>query len=56
MYSDNQQVNYCEDGEYRVYCEVCDNLCMERFYKNHLKSGTHLKKIREKNSIIFFIL
>ena len=32
MNSDNQQVKYCEyDGEYRVYCEVCDKLCFERF-------------------------
>ena len=30
MNSDNQQVIYCEDGEYRVYCDVCDNLCKER--------------------------
>ena len=30
MNSDNQQVIYCEDGEYRVYCDICDNLCLER--------------------------
>ena len=29
MNSDNQQVIYCEDGESRVYCDVCDNLCIE---------------------------
>ena len=34
MDSDNQEVIYCEDdGEYRVYCHICDNLSMERFYK-----------------------
>ena len=38
MNSDNQQVKYCEDGEYRVYFDVCDNLCIERFYKYHVKS------------------
>ena len=27
--------------EYRVYCNICDKLCVERFYKNHLKSQTH---------------
>ena len=30
-----------DDGEYRVYCDVCDKLCIQRFYKNHLKSKTH---------------
>ena len=29
---DNYEVVYCpEDYEYRVYCNVCDNLCIERF-------------------------
>ena len=44
MNSDNQQVIYCEDGEYRVYCHICDNLCIERFFENHLKSKTHINK------------
>ena len=40
--SDNYGVIYCpEDDEYRVYCEICDKLCIERYYKNHLKSQTH---------------
>ena len=26
----NQEVTHCEDdGEYRVYCNNCDKLCME---------------------------
>ena len=29
MNSDNQEVMYCEDGEYRVYCDVCDKLCTD---------------------------
>ena len=33
MESDNQQVFYCEDGECRVYCEICDKVCIERFSK-----------------------
>ena len=48
MNSDNQQVIYCEDGEYRVYCNVYDNLCIERFYKNHLKSQTHKRNFRKR--------
>ena len=48
MDSDNQIVIYCEDdGKYRVYCDVCDNLCIQRFYKNHLKSKTHINNIRK---------
>ena len=49
MNSNNQLVIYCEDdGEYRVYCEICDILCIEQFYKNHLKSQTHTNNIRKK--------
>ena len=34
MKSDNQLVIYCEDdGEFRVFCEICDNLCIQPFYK-----------------------
>ena len=38
MDSDNQLV---------IYCDVCDNLCIQRFYKNHLKSKTHMNNIRK---------
>ena len=52
MNSDNQLVLYCEDvGEYRVYGDVCDNLCIERFYKNHLKSQTHINNIRKRHQL-----
>ena len=34
MNSDNYEVIYCpEDDEYRVYCDVCDKLCVQQFYK-----------------------
>ena len=47
MNSDNQQVIFCpEDNEYRVFCDVCDKLCIERYYKNHLQSKTHTNNIR----------
>ena len=49
MDSENQDVIYCDDdGEFRVYCEICDKLCFEQFYKNHLKSGTHLNNFFKK--------
>ena len=51
MNSDNQQVIYCEDDEYRVYCEICDNLCIEQFYENHLKSQTHIYNIRKRDQL-----
>ena len=31
MNSDNQLVIFCDDNEYKVYCDVCDNLCIKRF-------------------------
>ena len=50
--SDNYEVIYCADNdEYRVYCEICDEICIERFYKNHLKSGTHINNIHKKTII-----
>ena len=52
MDNENQLVIYCEDdGEYRVYCNICDSLCIERFYKNHLKSKTHLNNLRKIEEI-----
>ena len=51
MNSDNQQVNYCEDGEYRVYCSICDKLCIEQIYKN-LKSRTHSNNIGKREQVI----
>ena len=51
MVSDNQEVIYCEDdGEYRVYCDICDKLCIERFYKNHPKPQIHTNFIRKKTN------
>ena len=52
MDSENQLVIYCpEDGEYRVYCDICDNLCIERYYKNHLKSKTHINNIHKMENL-----
>ena len=51
MNCDSQQVIYCEDGEYRVYCGICYKLCIERYYKNHLKSQTHANNIRKREQL-----
>ena len=56
MDSDNQLVIYCvDDGENTLYCDIYDKLCIERFYKNHLKSQTHINNIRKRESSINFI-
>ena len=32
MNIENQEVTYCEyDGEYRIYCDICDKVCSEHF-------------------------
>ena len=47
--NDNYEVIFCEeDGEYRVYCHICDKLCTKRFHKNHLKSSTHTNNIHKR--------
>ena len=51
MNCDNQQVIYCVDEEYRVYGSICDKLCLERFYKNHLKSRTHTNNFRTRKQL-----
>ena len=46
---ENQEVFYCaNDDKYRVYCELCDKLCIDRYYKNHLKSQTHTNNIHRR--------
>ena len=48
--SDNYKVISCaDDDEYRVHCDICDKLCIERYYKNHLKSQTHTNNIHKRN-------
>ena len=48
---ENQEIIYCaDDDEYRVSCDICDKLCIEQFYTNHLKSQTHTNNIRKKTN------
>ena len=52
MDSDNYEVIYCaDDNGYRIYCDICDKLCIERFYKNHLKSITHTNNNRKRQQL-----
>ena len=42
---------YCpEDDSYRIYCDICDKFCIEKYYENHLKSQTLLNNLRRNNS------
>ena len=46
---DNRENIYCaDDDEYRMYCGLCDELCIERFFNDRLKSGTHITKNRKR--------
>ena len=48
----NQETIYCEDdGEYRVSSKISDLLFIERYYKNHLKSGTHANNNRKRQQL-----
>ena len=49
MDSDNQNKIYsADDDEYRIYCDVCDKVAVDRYFNNHLKSQTHINIIRIK--------
>ena len=49
MDSENQKDIYCpEDDEHGVYRNICDKLCVEKYYTNHLKSQPHTKNIHKK--------
>ena len=50
--SDNKDKIYCDDdGEYRIYCHVCDNLAIDRYYNIHLKSQAHIKNFRKRQRL-----
>ena len=52
MDSDNQEKIYCaDDGEYRISCDICDNLCIDRYYNNHFISGTHINNIHKRHRL-----
>ena len=52
MDCDNQLAIYCEDdGEYRVYCNICNSICIQRFYKKHQKSKKHINNVRKTEEL-----
>ena len=38
-------------GNKGVYCDVCDNTCIEPYYENHSKSQTHINNIRKREKL-----
>ena len=47
--TDNYEVIFCaDDDKHRVYCEICDKLCISKYYKSLLKSGTHTNNFSER--------
>ena len=62
MNSENQEVIYCAyEDENTIYCEICDKLCIERLYKNHLKRQSHTKnfyrrqRLKKSNKYLFLL-
>ena len=52
MDGDNYEVIECpEDDDFRVNCDVCDNLALDRFFKNHLKSQSHTNMIYKRQRL-----
>ena len=37
-----------ENDEYYKYCDVCNKICIKRFYENYLKSQTHINNLLRK--------
>ena len=53
MKGDFQEKIYCaDDDEYRMFCDICDKLCIDGYYSNQLKSGIHITNIRKKQRLI----
>ena len=47
--NDNQEELYfADDDEYRIFCNICEKIVMDRNYNNHLKSSTHIF-VKENN-------
>ena len=44
---------YCpEDDTCRIKGNVCDKLCIDRYYSNHLKSTTHINNLKQRSLTI----
>ena len=51
-FDNNEEKNYCADDDtWRIYCDICDKLCVDRYYNNHLTSGTHINNINKRQRL-----
>ena len=49
---DNREIIYCAEGdEHRRYCDICDNLFIDRYSNNHLISRVHITNNRKKQHL-----
>ena len=48
--NNNQEVINCDDGEYRIYCRICDKSSIKSFFRNYLKSSTHFNIKRKRQN------
>ena len=49
---DKRKNKYCaDDDEYRINCDICDDLVIDTYYKNHLKSRTHINNIHRTKQV-----
>ena len=52
MHSDNEEKMYCEyDGEYTIFCHLCDKLAIDRYFKNNVKWQTHINRFRRRREM-----
>ena len=56
LYKKNEVLFCADDKEYRVNCQICEKLCIESYYENHLKSRAHtieFYKRQHQNNFFF---
>ena len=52
MHTDNKEKTYCDDdGEYKIYCHICEKIAIDRYYKNHLKSQLRMNNFRKEKQL-----
>ena len=51
MLGDNQQIIYCVDDEYRIFCVICDKVAMDSYCNNLLKTLTQCNIFYKKQRL-----
>ena len=43
---------FCADYDtLRTYCDICDKLCIDGYYNNHLEKETHFNNIHKRKRL-----